>query len=185
MDLQNLLMKTNMQKFLLPFFLSLVLIGSPILVSTSLVATVEGQLLPCSPTTPDTSPCRNPDGTTRPATSPGGGQQDPPGGGQEDPPGGGDPITEKIVNPLRVNNIPELLAIILSAIIQIAIPFLVLAMMWVGFLFVAARGNASKLAEARQALYFTLLGALIILGAQTLATILSGTIAELTDIPTN
>ena len=94
-----------MQKFLLPFFLSLVLIGSPILVSTSLVATVEGQLLPCGPTTPDTSPCLNLDGTTRPATSPGGGQQDPPGGGQEDPPGGGDPAEAN-----RIKNCEDIIA---------------------------------------------------------------------------
>ncbi len=87
----------------------------------------------------------------------------------------------KIENPLKIDNIQDLLAAILSAIVQIAIPFLVLAVMWVGFLFVAARGNPNKLADARQALFYTLLGALIILGAQTLSVILSGTISQLTE----
>lgn len=89
-----------------------------------------------------------------------------------------------IVNPLRVDNIQELLAVILSAIVQIAIPFLVLALMWVGFLFVAARGNPEKLSKAKQALWYTLLGALIILGAQTLSVVLSGTISQLVTLST-
>lgn len=86
-----------------------------------------------------------------------------------------------IENPIGPDSIQELLAVILSAIVQIAIPFLVLAVMWVGFLFVAARGNPEKLSKAKQALFFTLIGALIILGAQTLATVLSGTIEQLTE----
>ena len=105
-----------------------------------------------------------------------------------DPGEEGDPVTDPgqsdsltIKNPLKVKNIQDLLAAILSAIVQIAIPFLVLAVMWVGFLFVAARGNPNKLADARQALFYTLLGALIILGAQTLSVILSGTISQLTE----
>ena len=84
-------------------------------------------------------------------------------------------------NPIGADSIQDLLATILSAVVQIAIPFLVLAIMYVGFLFVVARGNPEKLAQARQALFYTLLGALIILGAQTLSVILSGTINQLTN----
>lgn len=86
-----------------------------------------------------------------------------------------------ITNPIGADSIQDLLATILRAIVQIAIPFLVLAIMYVGFLFVLARGNPEKLAQARQALFYTLLGALIILGAQTLSIILSGTINQLTN----
>lgn len=91
-------------------------------------------------------------------------------------------ISLKISNPAAFENVQELMAAILSAVVQIAIPFLVLAIMYVGFLFVAARGNPGKLAEARQALFYVLLGALIILGSETLSRILSGTIKELTNI---
>ena len=98
------------------------------------------------------------------------------------PPGGGEgDAIPGIENPIGLDTIQDLLAAILSAIVQIAIPFLVLAVMWVGFLFVAARGNPNKLADARQALFYTLIGALIILGAQTLSVILSGTISQLTE----
>ena len=105
------------------------------------------------------------------------------GAGEGDaPPGGGEgDAIPGIENPIGLDTIQDLLAAILSAIVQIAIPFLVLAVMWVGFLFVAARGNPNKLADARQALFYTLLGALIILGAQTLSVILSGTISQLTE----
>lgn len=106
------------------------------------------------------------------------GQADDAGVGNSEIPDRGD---GKIENPLKIDRVEDLLAAILSAIVQIAIPFLVLAVMWVGFLFVAARGNPSKLAEAKQALFYTLLGALIVLGAKTLSIILSGTIKQLTD----
>lgn len=104
-------------------------------------------------------------------------------GVQENPDGGGaqENPTRKLENVLNVDTIQELLAVILSAVVQIAIPFLVLAVMYVGFLFVAARGNPEKLSKAKQALFFTLLGALIILGAQTLSIVLSGTIQQLTE----
>ena len=105
--------------------------------------------------------------------------QQPSTGNEGAPSTGNDSIS--IVNPIGPDNIQDLLATILSAIVQIAIPFLVLAIMYVGFLFVVARGNPEKLAQARQALFYTLLGALIILGAQTLSVILSGTINQLTN----
>ncbi len=105
--------------------------------------------------------------------------QQPSTGNEGAPSTGNDSIS--IVNPIGYNKIPDLLKAILTAIVQIAIPFLVLAIMYVGFLFVVARGNPEKLAQARQALFYTLLGALIILGAQTLSVILSGTINQLTN----
>lgn len=93
--------------------------------------------------------------------------------------GGDAPSVFKLANYLTIDNLQDLLAALLSAAVQIAIPFLVLFLMWVGFLFVAARGNPEKLSKAKQALLFTLIGALIILGAQTLSVILSGTIGQL------
>ena len=52
--------------------------------------------------------------------------------------------------------------------------------MYVGFKFVAARGNTQELASARQAFFYTVIGTLLILGAQLIAEILSGTLKEIT-----
>jgi len=90
--------------------------------------------------------------------------------------------TTKLVNPLTVDDIQGLVAVLLGALVQIAIPFLVLAFMYVGFLFVAARGSGEKIAAARQAFFWTVVGTLMVLGAQLLSTILAGTIKQLTDI---
>ena len=111
----------------------------------------------------------------------GGAVMPPDGGGPIVPPDGGGAVVPSIANPLSIPDIPALLAAILNIIVQLAVPFLVLAVMYVGFLFVVARGNPEKLAQARTALWYTLLGALIILGAKTLATILSSTIGQLVD----
>lgn len=49
-----------------------------------------------------------------------------------------------LVNPLRAGNIPDLLRIVLQGLIQIGTIILVLALVWVGFLFVVAQGNEEK-----------------------------------------
>jgi len=126
--------------------------------------------------------CLETNGTIRPGTPLEGNDDTVDLGGDEDNGGsGGNDDVVGISNPIGPDDIQQLLAVILSAIVQISIPFLVLAIMWVGFLFVAARGNPEKLGQAKQALGYTLLGALIILGAQTLSVVLSGTIRQLTE----
>jgi hypothetical protein len=42
-------------------------------------------------------------------------------------------------------------------------------LVYVGYLFVVAQGNDTKLSEAKQALLYTVIGALILLGAQAIA----------------
>lgn len=171
-----------MKKILFISFLSLFLIENTFTL-------VNAQSLPnCGILIPDNVSCINFDGTVRSGTTNQGPVTGDGLGGPVTGDGLGGPVTGdglsqtvKLVNPLKIDNIQDLLAVILSAIVQIAIPFLVLAVMYVGFLFVAARGNPNKLAEARQALFYTLFGALIILGAQTLSIVLSGTIKQLTD----
>ncbi len=52
-------------------------------------------------------------------------------------------------------------------------------LLYSGFLFVLARGNAEKLGEAKKALMYTLIGAAIVLGAKGLATIIENTVVNL------
>ena len=90
-------------------------------------------------------------------------------------PGSGSGGTGKLVNPLKVDNVEDLLNLVLAAAVRIGTIILILALIWVGFLFVAARGNPEKLSTAKAALFWTLIGGLILLGAQGIASIVQET----------
>lgn len=66
---------------------------------------------------------------------------------------------EKPIGSFRLELILTGLADIITSI---AIPFLVLAFIWVGFLFAAARGNEDKLTKAKNALKWTVIGTAVI-----------------------
>lgn len=89
------------------------------------------------------------------------------------------PQDGELQNPLSTNSITEFVAQVLDVVAMIAFPFVVLAIIYTGFLFVKAQGNDDKLKEAKQALFYTLIGALIVLGATTLADAIQGTIDQL------
>lgn len=84
-------------------------------------------------------------------------------------------------NPIKYGTIPEVLAAILNVIIMVATPFVVLAVIWCGFLFVTARGNSDKISKAKDALFYTIIGGVIILGATVLSSILSSTVGQITN----
>src|SRR3989344_277553 len=52
---------------------------------------------------------------------------------------------------------------------------LILMFVWVGFLFVAARGSEEKLRTARTAFFWTVIGGLILLGAEGIARVIQST----------
>ncbi len=84
-----------------------------------------------------------------------------------------------LVNPLNAKTIQELLAIVLKGIVQIGSIIIVLALVWVGFLFVFAQGNEEKVKSARAALMWTVVGGLVLLGAQGIAMVLQSTVDAL------
>jgi|CXWL01.1.fsa_nt_gi hypothetical protein len=83
---------------------------------------------------------------------------------------------QTIVNPLKVSSLEEFINLILKAVVQIGTIVLTLAIIWVGFLFVAARGNAEKISSARSALMWTIIGGLILLGAQAIGLVIKSTV---------
>lgn len=82
-------------------------------------------------------------------------------------------------NPLKANSLDSLFKAIMDAIFIIAMPVAVLAMAFVGFKFVAARGNPEKLAKARQAFLYTVVGVGVFFGAWVLVTILASLMRNL------
>ena len=86
----------------------------------------------------------------------------------------------KIVNPLgNTTTISVLIQNILQGALKIGIPIVALAIIYCGFLFVAARGNSEKLTKAKDALLYTLIGAAILLGSWAIANILQATVLAL------
>ncbi len=86
-----------------------------------------------------------------------------------------------ICDPLqnRYGSIPDLIKSILEGALKIGIPLVALAVIYSGFLFVAARGNSEKLGKAKDALLYTLIGAGVLLGSWAIAQMISATVLSL------
>jgi hypothetical protein len=91
-------------------------------------------------------------------------------------------LSGRICNPLAssgINTIPLLIQKILEGALKVGIPLLALAIIYSGFLFVAARGNSEKLGKAKDTLLYTLIGGAILLGAFAIAELISSTVLSL------
>ena len=88
--------------------------------------------------------------------------------------------SEGLTNPLNgVSTLPEFLRAILGGVVQIGTIVLIMMLVYVGFLFVVARGNAEKLQSAKSALVWTVIGGLILLGATAIQLMIEGTVQSL------
>ena len=93
--------------------------------------------------------------------------------------GSGSADVFQIENPIKADSLQGLLYDILSIIVQIAIPILVVATIYVGFLFVSAGGNPGKIGNAQKAATNLLIGSLIVLGAFAIAEGIKNTVEQI------
>ncbi len=91
-----------------------------------------------------------------------------------------------LINPLNSGNcapngdcLMNFLTKILEFVIRIGSVVVILMMVYVGYLFVTAQGEPGKITTARQALLWTLVGALILLGSQAIALAIKATVAAI------
>ena len=85
----------------------------------------------------------------------------------------------KLLNPLKVTSISELLQLILQIVTLFATPIIIFFIIYAGFLFVTAQGKPDQITKARNALLYSLIGGAIILGANILLTIILTTVKSL------
>ena len=85
----------------------------------------------------------------------------------------------QLINPLKFKSILDLLTALLNVIVQVGIPLIALAIVYSGFLFVKAQGNDSQLSEAKKTLYWTIIGAAIVLGALVISQVINTTVTNL------
>ena len=81
-------------------------------------------------------------------------------------------------DPLKFCTITGFVQGVLQAFVMISLPILSFFIVWAGFRFVMAQGNPGKLADAKKNFYFLLAGAILILSAWALATLIANTINQ-------
>ena len=100
----------------------------------------------------------------RPGTQPPGGS---PG---TQPPGsiGCDPKTS-LCNPIQAESFTEVIRRVANIAALIGLPIVVIMIIWTGAQFVFAGGDEKKLTAAKQSFFWTIIGALLVLGAFVIA----------------
>ncbi len=85
-----------------------------------------------------------------------------------------------LINPLQGGgNLQSFLLNILDFVILIGTIIVILMMVFVGYKFVAAQGKEAEIREARSALLWTVVGALILLGSKAIALGIEATVQAL------
>lgn len=87
----------------------------------------------------------------------------------------------KLENPIKYNNFSDFVAAITQTAVKVLLPFVVLAFIYAGFLFVKAQGNEKELENAKKAIIWSSVGALILFGAWGFAEIIKTTIETVTN----
>lgn len=82
-------------------------------------------------------------------------------------------------NPLHSRSLMQLLGGLMEGVVYVGTVALLIGFVWTGALFVFAQGAEEKLKEARRALMWTLVGGVVLLGAEGIARILEATASRL------
>jgi hypothetical protein len=88
----------------------------------------------------------------------------------------------KLTNPLAakgITSVQGLLAEVLKVVVQVGLVVVMFFIIYAGFLYVTAAGDETKIKAAHATFKNTIIGAIILLGAQVLATILDNTVKQL------
>jgi uncharacterized membrane protein len=89
-------------------------------------------------------------------------------------------ISFTLQSPLATDSIEGLIVAILEFVVIIATPIVVLFIIYSGFLYVTARGNAEQTKKATTSLTYAIIGGILILGAVALSAIIAGIVDSFT-----
>lgn len=85
----------------------------------------------------------------------------------------------RLVNLINAPDIQTFLLKVIDILLVFALPIIILFIMYAGYLYVTAKGNASKIEEAHSALLWAVIGGVIVLGARVIFTVINGTVRSL------
>lgn len=89
-------------------------------------------------------------------------------------------ISVELENPLAIGSIQDLLVAILNIVMILMIPVIVFFIIYAGFLYVTARGNAEQVKQATRALTYAVVGGILVVGAFAIAEIIKATVQSFT-----
>ena len=89
------------------------------------------------------------------------------------------PVKIEITNPLKATSVSQVMTAFFDILVQLGAVAVVLAIIYAGFLFVAAKGNPEELNKAKKTFYWTIIGSLVLLGAQIIASVIEKTLKEI------
>lgn len=87
---------------------------------------------------------------------------------------------ELLENPLNVNTLDSLIIGIVDGIVLILIPIMVLAVVWTGFNLVINSKKPEELSKSKNSLMWSLVGLLLVLGANGVLEIVKNTVNSVT-----
>lgn len=91
----------------------------------------------------------------------------------------GGPSGTGLQNPLKADNLDQLVSQGMDIVIYLGAIIAVLAIIWVGFMYVRAMGKPEKIKDAHRAFLYTAIGIAILVGAQVITAIITSTINDI------
>jgi len=88
-------------------------------------------------------------------------------------------VNLKDFNPIKQTDIYGLIGAVLQFVVKIGAVVVVFFIIYAGFQFVTAQGSEDKISSARKSFFWTIIGALILLGAMTLSSVVCNTANQL------
>ena len=88
--------------------------------------------------------------------------------------------TVSLDNPIKVTSIQGLLVALLNIVMILMVPVIVFFIIYSGFKYVTARGNASQVEEATQSLTYAIIGGVLVLGALAISAIIQNLVDSFT-----
>ncbi len=87
---------------------------------------------------------------------------------------------EKLDDPLGEGvSLEGLLLRLFDIILYVGVPVVAFFLIWSGFMFITAQGSPEKLETARSRLLYTVIGAILLLGAWTISQAIKGTLEDI------
>ncbi len=79
-------------------------------------------------------------------------------------------------NPIKQTSLEALIKVILEVVVQFGAIIAVFFLIYSGYKFIEARGNAGKIADAQKTFFWTIVGGLIVLGAFVISEVIKNTV---------
>ena len=101
----------------------------------------------------------------------------PPGNSVNNPSSGS---STALQNPLQMNDLVSVIVAIANILLILAVPIIIIFIVYAGFLYVTAQGNTTKIQDAHRALLYALIGGAVVLGAGVVGFIIANTVNSIT-----